>query len=224
MKPDAITALFADASVHFVPFASNLTDDDLTTICEVLTPLLLGIPYDANGRHNLLVLIAQRDKYKAKYSIFFFAWPKCPFLYDDTINATTTPVVHAHAKAIHMAKLADYAAFEVAKQAVIKFIRNAVDETWYKDLEDSESFYNAITATDLIDHLDENCGGLHAVDLLGIPKYINMLKDAQCKAQRAAMPIADVQLVAIASTAVLGSQQFPCTTEDWEALATSAKT
>jgi hypothetical protein len=90
-------------------------------------------------------------------------------------------------------------------------------------LKDSESFYNAVTAADLIDHLDKNCGGLHAIDLVnlptemlayyaaaeGIPKYINMLKDAQRKAQRAAMPIADVQLVAIASTAVLGSQQYP---------------
>ena len=71
MKPDAITALFADASAHFVPFAGNPTDDDLTAIREVLTPLLLGIPYDADGRHNLVGLIAQRDKYKAKYTVFF---------------------------------------------------------------------------------------------------------------------------------------------------------
>ena len=58
----------------------------------------------------------------------------------------------------------------------------------------------------------------------GIPEYISMLEDVQCKAQRAAMPNADVQLVAIASTAVLGSQQYPRGTEYWEALATSAKT
>ncbi len=51
-----------------------------------------------------------------------------------------------------------------------------------------------------------------------------MLKDAQHKAQCAAMPIADVQLVSITSTTVLGSQLYPWATEDWEALATSAKT
>ena len=51
-----------------------------------------------------------------------------------------------------------------------------------------------------------------------------MLKDAQCKAQRVAMPIAGVQSVAIASPAVLGSQQYPRATDDWEALTTSAKT
>ena len=94
MKPDAITALFADASAHFVPFAGNPTDNDLTAIREVLTPLLLGILYDADGRHNLVRLIAQRDKYKAKYSVFF-ARPKRPLLYDNTIDAAATPVVRA---------------------------------------------------------------------------------------------------------------------------------
>jgi hypothetical protein len=58
----------------------------------------------------------------------------------------------------------------------------------------------------------------------GIPEYINMLEDAQRKAQRAAKPIANVQLVAITSTIVMGSQQYPRATEDWEALATSTKT
>jgi hypothetical protein len=238
MKPDPITALFADASAHFVPFAGNRTDHDLTAICEVLTPLLLGIPYNANGRHNLVILLAQGKNFKTKFSVFF-ARPKLPLLYDDTIDAATTPVVRAHAKAIHTAKLADYAIFEAAEQVVIKFIRTAVDEMWYKDLKDSESFYNAVTAANLINHLAKICGGLHVIDLVnlptemvlaycaaaeGIPEYINMLEDAQRTSQRAAMPIADVQLVAIASTAVLGSQQYPRATEDLEALVTSTKT
>ncbi len=77
MKPNAITALSADASAHFIPFAGNPKDDDLTTIREVLTPLLLGIPYDADGRHNLVGLITQHDKYKAKYTVSF-ARPKHP--------------------------------------------------------------------------------------------------------------------------------------------------
>ena len=50
-----------------------------------------------------------------------------------------------------------------------------------------------------------------------------MLKDSQLKAQREAMPIADVQLVVIASTAILNSQQYPQATDDWEALAMMAK-
>ena len=145
MKPDAITALFADASAHFIPFAGNPTDNDLTAIREFLMPLLLGIPSNADGWHNLVGLIAQRDKYKAKYSVFF-ARPKRPLLYDDTLDAAATPIVHTHAEAIHTAKLADYAAFEAAEHAIVKFISTAIDKTWYKDLKDSDSFYYAITA------------------------------------------------------------------------------
>ena len=67
-------------------------------------PLLLGIPYDADGRHNLVGRIAQCDKYKTKYSVFF-ARPKRPLLYDNTIDAAATPVVRACAEAIHTQSL-----------------------------------------------------------------------------------------------------------------------
>jgi hypothetical protein len=41
------------------------------------------------------------------------------------------------------------------------------------------------------------------VQLDVIPQYINMLEDAQKKAKRAGMPIADIELVMMASAAVL---------------------
>ncbi len=87
--------------------------------------------------------------------------------------------------------------------------------------------------------LDLNSGGLHAVDMIslhtnmhqyytqadGIPQYIIMLKDAQKKAQRAGMPIiADIELVMMASAAVLAAQHFPCKADDWEGLPTAART
>jgi hypothetical protein len=96
-------------------------------------------------------------------------------------------------------------------------------------LKDLETLYNAVTTSKLIGHLAINLVNLptemlgHYAMAEGIPKNINMLEDAQRKAQWAAMPITDVQLVTIASTAVLGSQQYPRTTEDWEALVASAK-
>ncbi len=73
-------------------------------------------------------MIAPCDKYEARYTVFFIL-PKRPLLYGNTINATTMPVVHAHAKAIHTAKLADYATYEAAKHAVMKFICTAIDKT-----------------------------------------------------------------------------------------------
>ena len=65
--------------------------------------------------------------------------------------------------------------------------------TWYKELKDREIFYMYVTAHQIPTHLLENCGGLHATNIVnlpteiqgyyendqGIPDYINMLKDAQ---------------------------------------------
>ena len=58
----------------------------------------------------------------------------------------------------------------------------------------------------------------------GIPEYINMLEDAQRKLERANLPMSNDQLVAIASTSVLAANDFPRTTEEWEALPPASKT
>jgi hypothetical protein len=80
--------------------------------------------------------------------------------------------------------------------------------------------------------LDANSGSLHAVDMIslrtnitqyyvqadGIPQFIVMMEDAQKKAKRASMPIANVELVMMASAAVLAAQHFPRKVDDWEGL------
>jgi hypothetical protein len=52
----------------------------------------------------------------------------------------------------------------------------------------------------------------------GIPQYIIMVEDSQKKAKRAGMPIADIELVMMASVAVLAAQHFPCEVDNWEGL------
>ena len=52
----------------------------------------------------------------------------------------------------------------------------------------------------------------------GIPQFIVMMEDAQKKAKRAGMPIADVELVMMALAAVLAAQHFPRKVDDWEGL------
>jgi hypothetical protein len=52
----------------------------------------------------------------------------------------------------------------------------------------------------------------------GIPQFIVMMEDEQKKAKRVGMPIADVELVMMASAAVLAAQHFPCEVDDWEGL------
>ena len=80
--------------------------------------------------------------------------------------------------------------------------------------------------------LNANSGGLHAINMIslrsnmtqyyvqadGIPQFIFMMEDAQKKAKRAGMPIADVELVMMASAAVLAAQHFPREVDDWEGL------
>jgi len=51
-----------------------------------------------------------------------------------------------------------------------------------------------------------------------IPQFIVMMEDAQKKAKRVGMPIADVELVMMASAAVLAAQHFPRKVDDWEGL------
>ncbi len=78
--------------------------------------------------------------------------------------------------------------------------------------------------------LDANSGGLHAVDMItlctnmiqyyvqakSIPQYIVMMEDAHKKVKRAGIPIANVELVMMASVAVLAAQHFPRKVMDWE--------
>ena len=55
-----------------------------------------------------------------------------------------------------------------------------VGETWYKELEEPDTFYTKVTALKLLDHLTEFCAGLHTVDAVDIPQLINSLyKDSE---------------------------------------------
>jgi hypothetical protein len=47
------------------------------------------------------------------------------------------------------------------------------------------------------------------VQVDGIPQFIVMMEDASKKAKQAGMPIANVELVMMASVAVLAAQHFP---------------
>ncbi len=77
-------------------------------------------------------------------------------------------------------------------------------------------------ALKIMAHLNTNSGGLHAINMIslclnmmqyymqvnGIPHFIVMMEDAQKKAKRAGMPIANVKLVKMALAAVLAVQHF----------------
>jgi hypothetical protein len=233
MSPDAITRLFKEAYDTFTPLEGKPTDNNLLAIRECILPLLMVIPYDQlNGIHVLMAILADAAKYELEHGNKTFVRPIRLPLYDKDIANDATTVVRVRAEAAHKSRLDDYASYETAERGVAKFLRDVVDEIWYNDLKDAETFYTKVTAIEIMALLDANSGGLHAVDMIslrtnmtqyyvqadGIPQFIVMMEDAQKKAKRAGMPIADVELVMMALAAVLAAQHFPRKVDDWEGL------
>ena len=50
-----------------------------------------------------------------------------------------------------------------------------VDKTWYKDLEDPDTFYTKVASFKLLDGLTEFCAGLHTVYAVDIPQLMKKL-------------------------------------------------
>jgi len=172
-SPKEIAAIFAMATTNFDAIIGQPTDDDIFRIREVLMPLLHDISYDmakvaGTTTHNLVGLIQEATSYATTWGTAF-PRPIRIDAYDITIKDDATPVVRSRMEAAHTAKLLDYNTYVAAEKATALFIRTIVDELWYKDLRDAVTFYNSITAYDLLDHLVVNSGGLHTIDLVNLP-------------------------------------------------------
>ena len=97
-----------------------------------------------------------------------------------------------------------------------------VDETWYKELKDPDTFYTNVTALKLLDHLTEFCLVLHTVDAVdipqvmkmifsdadSIPQFINAMEAAHRKSKRAKLVINDEFLHAMALKSLLQSSEY----------------
>jgi hypothetical protein len=198
MTPDTITRLFKEAYDTLPPLEGKPTDDDLLAILEALLPLLMVIPYDQlNGIHSLTAILTEAAKYEAEHGHNKFVRPVRLPLYDKNIADDAKTVVRVSAEAAHTARLNDFASYEAAERGIAKFLRDVVDEIWYNDLKDADTFYTKVTAIDIMALLDANSGGLHAVNMIslrtnmtqyyvqadGIPQFIVMMEDAQKKGE-----------------------------------------
>ncbi len=68
MSPEEIATLFVAAQEKIQPVVGQPTDAFLNALREVLTPILLEIPYDeAEGKHSLIALIMLKTEYATKY-------------------------------------------------------------------------------------------------------------------------------------------------------------
>ena len=199
MTPEKIVAKFAHALNNFEPIKGQPSDTDLTRLWEALAPLLLQIPYDETGAvHNLIGLIWPKAAYVARYGEAF-PKPKRVGSYDPDIDDDATAVVCARLEVAHKAKRAERATFEITRRETTQFVLAVVADTLVCEIRDTDSLYTEFGPEDLFAHLQAGCTGRHALDLLvlhkemqhyhleveGIPKYINMLEDAQRQAGRA---------------------------------------
>ena len=238
MTPEDILADFSEAQNQFAPIDRQPTDDDLVRLEETLYPLLLAIPYDSeHGKHNLSGIILDDKTYKTTYGTPFPV-PTKPGAYDTSIPDDAKSVIRARAEAIHKARIQDYLIYDAALRATHRFILNVIDDTYVRTLKHATTYYTKVHPRTILKHLRTTCGGLHPIDAVslindmnhyyeattGIPEYINKLEDAQKKAQRANVPIADSTLVAIATASVMASQQYPRTDDVWDDLSPKERT
>jgi hypothetical protein len=164
MMTNVITCLFKEANDASPPLKEKPSNNDLLAIWETLLPLLMVIPYDQLNRiQSLTAILTMAVKYEANGAKFV-----CPAhlpLYAKTIADDATTVVHVCAEAAHKSQLDDYTSYKAAKQGVAKFLHNIVDEIWYKDLKNTNSFYTKVPAINMA-LFDTNVGGLHALDMI----------------------------------------------------------
>jgi hypothetical protein len=156
MTPGAITCLFKEAYDAFPPLKGKSSNNDLLAIWETLLPLLMVIPYNQlNGVHSLTAILTEAVKYKTDHGAKFERPAHLP-LNNKTITDNATTVVRVHAEAAHKPQLNDYAKYEAAKQGMAKFLHNVVNEIWYNDLKNANTFYTKVTAINIMALLDAN--------------------------------------------------------------------
>mmetsp|Transcript_56814 Transcript_56814/g.169634 ORF Transcript_56814/g.169634 Transcript_56814/m.169634 type:complete len:325 (-) Transcript_56814:327-1301(-) len=233
MSPEEIAALFAAAREKLHPVVGQPTDAFINSLREVLTPILLEIPYDeANAKHSLIGLIMLREEYIVEYGEAF-AVPKQLKAYPTVADDAKAPV-RAKLEAEHKAQIADWVTFSTVERELRHFILDTFDETWYMELRNAKHFYTKVKPRDLLEHLQNECLGRHAVDVLqltdllrkchveaaGINEYINMLEDGQRQSIRIDEdnPITNGTLLNVATGAMLKTKQFPRANEEYEAL------
>ena len=167
-----------------------------------------------------------------------FSKPARVGAYNPSINDDTTAVVCARTEAAHKAKRADHAAYETAWRETSQFILAVVNDTWVRELRNTKTLYNDVAPKALLSHLQSGCTGRHSLSLLalhnkmqryhlevkGIPEYNNILEDAQKQAGRAGHTIANKTLLLFTSTAMLTTEIFLQTNDDWEDRVESNKT
>ena len=143
-------------------------------------------------------------------------------LYYDTIDKGATRTEVHQAKGKHEAKRNDRALYGTEDTSCKNFITEVVGETWYKELEDLDTFYKNITDLKILDHFTKFCSVLHTVNAVnitqgmktlfskadGIPQFINEMEAAQLKYKQAKHVIHDEYMHAVELKLLLQAGEY----------------
>ena len=124
----------------------------------------------------------------------------------------------------------DYGIWKAAKDGSEELIRAAVEEFYINKLKDGTSFFHKVFARDLLELLEKNSIGLHALDIVALrtnmlllyknaasmPEFILTMEEAKKKEMRAKLPILDYELAMYTATFVLQSGDYKKETDKWE--------
>ena len=142
-KSSDITLAPQKATEGFTAIVDLPADNDIIKIRQLLLTILMMTKW----------VILPTERYKHSYKKGAYLIPLVIALYDDTIgkDATRTEVHRSEGK--HKARRNDHQLYKTADNACMNFIMEVVYETWYKELEDPDTFYTNVTALKLLDHL-----------------------------------------------------------------------
>ena len=109
-----VIAWFQAAQEIFIVITGKPSDKDIVRIGEILTSILLSIPYDeVDEDDNLWGLIASLADFKSRYQNVVFFAPTWPPIYPEVLPSATAPV-RTEAEFRNAAKLVDFNVHTVA--------------------------------------------------------------------------------------------------------------
>ncbi len=197
------------------------------------------ISYDrADGFHHVVGVMQMEFAFIADHEGSAFPIPKCLGLWDNKITKDAKVVEMKKAKAIHKAHAKDYKIWKTAEDGCKKLIHAAVEEVYINKLKDGTTFFHKVFARDLLEHLEKNSTGLHALDIVvlrlnmlllyknaaSLSDFILAMEEAQKKAKYAELPILDIKLAMYAATSVFQSEDYKKETDEWEGHNAAIKT
>ena len=167
MSPKQLALKMTESKEVFFLITGKPPHNDIIRICEALTPPLSS--RRAMTRHmknkNSGASSPPADSYTGKYGKAF-ATPEpidaYPPISQDAINQTRK------LKAVWKISIEDYSLFDTVVRGASAFILVVVDDVWIHKLRNHTIFYTDVLPSALIEHLEELCMVLYAIDTVDL--------------------------------------------------------